>query len=266
MLKAYWRDFVRFIPLLIELTARDFKLKYRRSFLGIVWSMLNPLLIMIVITSMFSILLKSPPSDMPFAVYYITGSTLFSFLSEATSSSMTSVIMNASLIKKVYIPKYIFALEKCAFSFINMLLSSIAMLMVVGFYVIQGDICPHITMFLIFIPMFFTFIFTVGVGLILSALAVFFRDIMHIWNVITTIWMYATPIMYPAELLKNHGLEWVIRLNPMFYFVDDFRNLMINGIIPDMSHFFLSFVICFSVLSGGLLLFKKVQDRFILHI
>ena len=179
---------------------------------------------------------------------------------------MTSVIMNASLIKKVYIPKYIFALEKCAFSFINMLLSSIAMLMVVAFYVIQGNICPHITMLLIFIPLFFTFIFTVGVGLILSALTVFFRDIMHIWNVITTIWMYATPIMYPVELLRNHGLEWVIKLNPMFYFVDDFRNLMINGIVPDMSHFFLSFIICFVVLSSGLLLFKKVQDRFILHI
>ena len=179
MIKAYRRDFVRFIPLLFELTARDFKLKYRRSFLGILWSMLNPLLIMIVITSMFSILLKSPPSDMPFAVYYITGATLFSFFSEASSGSMSSVIMNASLIKKVYIPKYIFSLEKCTFSFINMLFASIAMFAVVAFYVITGDVHLHITMFLIFIPMFFTFAFAVGVGLILSALTVFFRDIMQ---------------------------------------------------------------------------------------
>ena len=266
MIKAYWRDFVRFIPLLFELTARDFKLKYRRSFLGILWSMLNPLLIMIVITSMFSILLKSPPSDMPFAVYYITGATLFSFFSEASSGSMSSVIVNASLIKKVYIPKYIFSLEKCTFSFINMLFSSIAMFAVVAFYVITGDVHLHITMFLVFVPMLFTFAFSVGVGLILSALTVFFRDIMHIWGVITTLWMYITPIMYPVELLRNNGLEWVVRLNPMFYFIDDFRNLMINGVIPDLSHFLLSFAICSFVLVFGTLLFRKVQDRFILHI
>lgn len=266
MFKAYWRDFVRFIPLLIGLTGRDFKLKYRRSFLGILWSMLNPLLIMIVITSMFSILLKSQPIDMPFAVYYITGATLFNFFSEASSSSMSSIIANASLIKKVYIPKYIFVFEKCAFSFINMLFSLTAMMGVILFYVITGEVHLHLTIFLIFIPMVFIFVFSIGVGLILSALTVFFRDITHIWSVVITLWMYLTPIMYPIDILRDNGLEWVVQLNPLFYFVDDFRNLMINGVFPCMDHFLISFVVCVGTLFFGALVFRKVQDRFILHI
>ncbi len=266
MVKAYWRDFVRFIPLLMGLTGRDFKLKYRRSFLGILWSMLNPLLMMVVLTSVFSILLRAQPVDMPFAVYYITGATLFNFFSEASSSSMSSIITNASLIKKVYIPKYIFVLEKCSFSFINMLFSLIAMVGVILFYVITGEVHLHLTMFFIFIPMIFIFVFSVGIGLILAALSVFFRDITHIWGVLTTVWMYLTPIMYPMDILRDHDLEWVVKINPLFYFIDDFRNLMINGVIPSVDHFLISFVICIGTFFIGLGVFRKVQDRFILHI
>lgn len=266
MLKAHWRDFIKFIPLLIGLTGRDFKLKYRRSFLGILWSMLNPLLIMIVTTSVFSIILRVQPIDMPFAVYFITGSTLFNFFSEASSSSMSSIIYSASLIKKVYIPKYIFVLEKCSFSFINMLFSLIAMMGVILFYVITGEVQLHLTVFLIFIPMIFIFIFSVGVGLMLSALSVFFRDITHIWGVVMTAWMYLTPIIYPIETLRDHGLEWVVRLNPLFYFVDDFRSLMIRGVFPEMDHFLISCGICGGTLLLGMLIFRKFQDRFILHI
>lgn len=266
MLKAYWRDFVRFIPLLVGLTSRDFKLKYRRSFLGILWSMLNPLLMMIVITSVFSVLLRVHLIEMPFAVYYITGSTLFNFFAEASSSSMSSVIGNASLVRKVYIPKYIFVLERCVFALINMLFSCIAMMGVILFYVVTGEVHLHWTIFLIFIPIIFTFVFSVGVGLILSALSVFFRDVMHIWGVIITIWMYLTPIIYPVDILRDNGFEQIVKLNPIFYFVDDFRNLMINGVLPSADHFFIGFGVCGGILFFGILMFRKVQDRFILHI
>ena len=265
-MRAYWRDFVKFIPLLIGLTGRDFKLKYRRSFLGILWSMLNPLLTMLVLTSVFSIILRQQPIGMPFTVYYITGATLFNFFSEASSSSMSSVIGNASLIKKVYIPKYIFVLEKCSFSFINMLFSLIAMMGVILFYVITGEVQLHLTVFFIFIPVMFVFVFSVGIGLILSAVSVFFRDITHIWGVLITLWTYFTPLIYSIDLLRDHGLEWVVKLNPLFYFVDDFRSLMIRGVFPSVNHFLISFCICSATLLFGTLIFRKVQDRFILHI
>ena len=125
MFRRYIEGFSKYAPLLLILTSKDFKLKYRRSFLGIVWSMLNPLLIMLVVTLVFAKLMKCPPANMPFAIFYITGSSLFNFFSEATSNSMSAVIDNSQLIQKVYIPKYIFPVEKCMFSFLNTIFSLI---------------------------------------------------------------------------------------------------------------------------------------------
>lgn len=268
MLRVYLGDFKRFIPLLFSLTSRDFKLKYRRSILGVLWSILNPLLIMIVMTSVFTLLLRVQPTGMPFAVYYITGSTLYNFFTEATSGSMSSILGNSSLIKKVYIPKYMFPLEKCMFAFINMLFSMIAVVLVFGFYIITDpqEVSLHWTIFLIFIPMIFTFLFSVGVSLILSALTVFFRDMLHLWGVIITIWLYMTPIIYPVEILQNSGLTWIVKLNPLYYFIDSFRQLMILGTIPSLTNFLVSFLSCLVLLIVGGLIFRKAQDRFIMHI
>ena len=268
MIKKYIQNFIKYIPLLFLLTTRDFKLKYRRSILGVLWSMLNPLFIMIVVTAVFSVVLRLNLKEihMPFAVFYITGSLIFNFFSEATSSSMNSIISNASLIQKVYVPKYIFVFEKCMFSLINMLLSSIAVVFVMLYYVVMGEIKIHFTILLIFIPMFFTFVFSVGVGLILATFNVFFRDIVHIWGVVLTMWLYLTPIVYPIEMLRNSHLEWIVRMNPIFYFVDDLRSLMVLGKMPLFSNLVFEALVCFIILIFGLLLFQKTQDKFILHI
>ena len=268
MVKKYIKNFFKYLPLLFLLTSRDFKLKYRRSILGVFWSMLNPLLIMIVVTSVFSLILKIRIIDieMPFAVFYITGSLIFNFFSEATSSSMTAVVANSSLIQKVYLPKYIFIFEKCLFSLINMIFSSVAVLFVIIYYVVKGEVKLHLTMFLIFIPMTYTLLFSIGVGLILATFTVFFRDIVHIWGVVLTIWLYLTPIVYPMEILKSSNIDWVVRLNPVFYFVDDLRSLMILGRLPSLWNIGFESCVCLLSLIFGFLLFKKAQDRFILHI
>ena len=267
-MKKYIENFIKYFPLLFLLTSKDFKLKYRRSVLGVFWSTLNPLLIMIVVTSVFSVILKFSLEKirMPFAVFYITGSLIFNFFSEASSSSMTAITANASLIQKVYVPKYIFILEKCAFSLINLLFSTIAVLVVVFYYVLKGQVVLHATIFLIFVPIFFTFLFSVGVGLILSTLTVFFRDIVHLWGVILTMWVYLTPIVYPIEVLKFSSLDWVIKLNPIYYFVTDLRKVMILGEIITLKSLIIESFSCFFVLILGILLFKKAQDKFILHI
>ena len=267
-MKKYLMNFFKYTPLLFFLTSKDFKLKYRRSVLGVFWSMLNPLLIMIVVTSVFSVILKFNLEEirMPFAVFYITGSLIFNFFSEASSSSMMAVTSNAPLIQKVYVPKYIFILEKCTFSLINMLFSTIAVLFVVFYYVLKGRIVIHATIFLIFIPIIFTFLFSVGVGLILSTLTVFFRDVVHLWGVILTIWVYLTPIVYPIEILKSSRLDWVVKLNPIYYFVTDLRRVMILGELITLQNLIIESISCFVVLGLGVLLFKKVQDKFIMHI
>lgn len=266
MVKAYFRDLLRYLPLLFELTSKDIKLKYRRSVLGILWSILNPLLIMIVLTQVFTLLLRVQPVDMPFAVYYILGSTIFNFFVEATSSSMSSIINNSSLIKKVYIPKYIFPVQKCMFAFVNMIFSMIAVIIVMAYYILKGAIHLHATVFFFFIPMGFAFFFAVGLSLMLAAFTVYFRDLMHLWGVITTVWLYMTPIIYPLTILGNSKIIYIVKLNPLYYFVDSFRNIMVVGHFPSLTNYLASFISCIFVLILGTFVFKKTQDRFILHI
>ncbi len=263
MLKKYIQSFIKYLPLLFLLTMKDFKLKYRRSILGVLWSMVNPLLMMIVMTSVFTALLRIQPIGMPFAVFYLTGATVINFFNEATSSAMTSIISNSLLIQKVYIPKYIFPIEKCAFSLLNTLFSTIAVFLVLLFYSFNGEVKFHLTVFLSFIPLVFTFIFSVGLSLILASVAVFFRDLIHMWNVFLLILFYLTPIIYPIDIFDNYGIGIIVKCNPLYYFADDFRQLLVLGQVPPMFHFLINMGSCSVMLILGFLFFKRVQDRFI---
>ena len=155
-MRARIKTFGRYKYLLKNLIVKDVKLKYRRSILGILWSVLNPLLMMLVISAVFSSIFKVSVENFP--VYYLTGSTLFNMLAETTNSSMTSILDSSSLIKKVYIPKYIFPLEKCMFGFINFLFSMIAVAIM---YIIFGY-PVHWTILLFPIPVFYTLVFSIG--------------------------------------------------------------------------------------------------------
>ena len=110
------------------------------------------------------------------------------------------------------------------------------------------------------------FLFAVGVSLILSSIAVFFRDIIHIWGVLTTILFYLTPLIYPINILDNYGIGTIVKLNPIYYFVDDFRQLLVLGQVPSLTHFLINFSVCFGILFVGLFIFKKTQDKFIFRV
>ncbi len=254
-------DIKRFSPLLKNLVSKDFKLKYRRSVLGIAWSVLNPLFTMLVITTVFGTLLRVQVEN--FATYYILGFSIWNFFSEATSLSISSILTAAPLIKKVYVPKYIFPLEKCLFALVNFLFSLIAVAVVM---LCQG-VAPKITTLLIPIPILLCFIFACGASLFLSAATVYFRDIQHLYGVFLTVLMYLTPIIYPLSLLDGHQfILKVVTLNPITQFVEYFRNLIMYGTTPTLE----SNLICigYSALMFiiGSLVFKKAEGKFILHI
>ena len=259
-LKAYYVGFRKYLPLLQNLTMRDLKVKYRRSVLGIAWSILNPLLTMLVLTQVFGRLMKIQVENFP--VYYILGATIFNFFSEATQNSLSSVLSAGALIKKVYIPKYIFPLEKCMFAFVNQLFSMIAVLIVMIFQ----RTAFHWTMILFFIPMIYVFVFAVGMSLILSSLTVYFRDIMHLYGVLITIWMYLTPLIYPIELIEGSWIMHIVRCNPLYYYMQYFRDVMMYGIVPGWEWNLICLAFSVGVLAIGVLIFKRLQDRFILHI
>jgi len=259
--KRFLYDTKTFFPLLINLTSKDFKLKYRRSVLGILWSILNPLLMMIVLTQVFGILLKVQVDD--FATYYIVGWSLWNFFSESTSLSMSSILAGAPLIKKVYLPKYIFPVEKCLFATLNFLFTLIA---VIAVMLIQG-VYPTWTILLAPIPFLYCFIFSVGFSLILSALTVYFRDIQHLYSVLLTIWMYLTPIIYPISIMESNPTAMaIINCNPLYHYVEQFRGLMMYGTLPTLNEHLLGLGMALGVFALGCLIFGKAQKKFILHI
>ena len=255
----YLQNSWKYRHLLEELVRRDIKVKYRRSVLGLAWSILNPLLMMMVITAVFSTVFKFDVENFP--AYYLTGSLIFNFVSEATNGAMRSILENSGLIKKVYLPKYVFPLEKVIFAFVNAIFSLIAVAIV---FIIIG-ISPSWTMLLFPIPLIYTLIFSIGIGLILSAVNVFFRDMGHLYGVWLTAWMYLTPIIYPVEALPE-AIRNILVFNPLFHYVNYFRAVMLYNAIPSMIDNLICLGISLCSLLLGVIIFKKQQDKFILYI
>lgn len=258
-MKIYIEAFKKYRYLLEDLVSKDFKLKYRRSVLGFLWSILNPLLMMLVITAVFSNMFKNDIEYFP--VYYLCGFLIFNFVIEATNGALTSIVQSGYLIKKVYIPKYIFPLEKSTFALVNVAFSLVAVLLVI--FITKMPIKP--TILLIPIPILYTFIFSTGLGLILASLNTFFRDTGHLYSVWTTAWMYLTPLFYPLEIIPD-TIKSFIYYNPLYYFVTYFRQLVIDGTIPGLEMNLICIEFSLFFLIAGLLIFKRKQDKFILYI
>ncbi len=252
--------FQRYKGLIKELVTRDIKLKYRRSFLGYVWSVLNPLLIMIVMTVVFSAMFKRNIENYP--VYLLIGRMTYDFLTTSTNQAMRSVTGNAALMKKTYIPKYIFTISKVTSCMVDFVFSLGALLIVM----IATRTPFHLTM--LFIPVIIAqvYIFCTGVGFLLANLHVYFRDIQYIYKAITTAWMYLTPIFYPIEQLPG-GLQVLIKVgNPMYYYVTSMRDVVLHAHIPGPRLFWGGWLFAFGMLALGVYVFQKHKDNFILYI
>ena len=250
---------LKYNPLIHELVIRDIKVKYRRSVLGYFWSLLNPLLMMTVMSVVFSHVFRANVKNYP--LYLICGQTLFSFFTESTSMAMNSILANAGLIKKIYIPKFIFPVSRVTSCFVTMSFSLVAILIVM--LVTRAHF--YWTILLTPVPVAFLFLFCCGMGMMLSALSVYFRDVTHLWGVVTLAWMYATPIFYTIDMMPKNLMR-LMKLNPMYHFLNTFRNLVMFGNIPGPNAWFgciASGVVFFGL---GLIVFGRLQRNFILHI
>ncbi|MCL1799692.1 MAG: ABC transporter permease [Eggerthellaceae bacterium] len=246
--------------IITSLVTKDFKLKYRRSVLGVFWSVLNPLLMMIVLATVFSYLFERFELE-NFPLYLILGQTLYSFMSEATQGSMVSIIQSAPLVKKIRIEKMLFPVSKVLFSLLNFTISLIAVTAVMLFF----KVVP--TFNLLFLPLLlaYVFVFSLGLGLLLSTLSVFFRDVVHIWSVVTMAWMYATPIIYPVELLRPWMMD-AMQFNPMYHYVTYFREIVLWGTTPGLAENLLCLMFALVTFAVGMLVFRRNEKRFILYV
>lgn len=258
-MSIYIQNFKKFRPLLGELIARDIKTKYRKSVLGVLWTLLNPLFMMIILSVVFSNLFKFDVEYFP--VYLLSGQLIFNFYNEATTNAMGAIVANGPLIKKIYVPKYMFVLSRIFSSSINLLASFTAMI----FVMLAMRVELHYTVLLAPIPLFFIVFFSLGVGLILSAITVKFRDIMHLYSVFVTALMYLTPVIYPMSILPE-WLKKIVLLNPITNILMMFRDVMLNNMLPSIGSILLATVETAAVMIIGLYVFYKRQDTFILDI
>lgn len=261
--------------ILRELVSKDFKLKYRRSALGVAWSVLNPLLMMIVLAIVFSNVMKvNDPEIYNFPIYLILANTAWQLMSDSTSFGMSSIIDAASLLKKVKIDRYVFPLQKVLTAVVNYFFSLIAVVLVLVFY----HIAPRLgvvsmtyfwspTIYLLYFPLYLALltVFCVGLSLFLSAASVFFRDVMHLWGVILTAWMYLTPCFYSINILP----EWMhslMRLNPMYLYITFIRRIAMWGQAPGLALVGGCTLFAAVSLAIGYAVFHHNEHKFILYI
>src|SRR5574344_223737 len=203
-LKNIIMNFKHYWFLMTQLISRDFKVKYKRSVLGVVWSLLYPILMMAVMAVVFSQMFKFKVEGVNYLVYLMTGIIMFNYFQEASNNAMTSVVDNFPLINKVYIPKYIFPVAKCLFVGINFVLTLIPWLGIIALsYVGLGEYVCHFNIYYLILPYIFLcfIIFTIGIGLFLSCVSVFLRDIFYIYGIVITLWNYLTPVFYSIQIL-----------------------------------------------------------------
>lgn len=258
-MKEYVNTFMRYRFLLGELVKKGIKLKYRRSYLGIVWSLLEPLLTMIVLTIVFGTLFGN--KDRTFPVYILTGRLMYSYFSNSTSRALKSVRANAGMIKKVYVPKYIYPLSSVLYNYVIFLISLIVLAIV---SVVLG-IQPTIYMLQIPIALILVLLLSYGIGMILATVGVFFRDMEYLWSVALMIIMYTCAVFYyPSRLLKS-GFAWILKYNPLYCTISIFRSAMF-GEMMNMHYFEYALGFALVTILVGIICFKKKQDEFILYI
>lgn len=243
-----------------SLVSKDFKLKYRRSVLGVLWSVLNPLLMMCVLAAVFTNVLKFGDIE-NFPMYLILGNVLFSLMADSTSGAMMSILESAPLIKKIRVSKMIFPLEKVLFQLVNFAISLIAVIIVMLFFQIPP------TWNLLALPLLLVFmtLFCAGLGMLLSALAVFFRDVCHLWGVVITAWTYATPLFYPVEILPE-VMQAAEVFNPMYHYVTYFRDIAMYNTMPDVFEQIVCLGMALTTFTVGIIVFKATEKKFILYV
>ncbi|RGW70786.1 ABC transporter permease [Collinsella sp. AF11-11] len=261
-------DFEKDKFILKQLVTKDFKIKYRRSVLGVAWSVLNPLLMMVVMSIVFSTIFGQSRNGSitpeMYPLYLIVGNITFSVMSESTNQALMSIIWASSLLKKVKVHRWVFPVQKVLFSLVNFSFSLVAVALVMLFF----RVVPTWHLILLPVCLLLLMCFCMGLGMMLSALAVFFRDVMHLWTVVITAWMYLTPIFWTTDYISQmaHWIQVLVVLNPMYNYLQFMRDIFLFNTVPSALTFGLCVAWAVLALAIGYTVFHKTEHKFILYI
>ncbi len=258
-LKNSLTEFYSYRYLLRELTIKGIKLKYRRSYLGLFWSLLEPLLNMLVLTFVFGTLFGN--TDKTYPVYILAGRLIWTCFSTSTKTGLRSIRSNSGLINKVYVPKYLYPMSGVLYSYVIFLLS------LIDLFIVAPILGVPITKYylLVFVPLILVLLLSYGVGLILATLNVYFRDIEYLYDVFLTLLMYLCAIFYYPERFINNGLGWVLEVNPIYCIIACFRSCVF-GEAMNPTYIIVAALWSVVTIAFGTWLFNRKQDDFVLHI
>ncbi len=243
--------------LVYQLTRRDILARYKRSVLGIAWTMLNPLGMMLVLTIAFSEIFRFQ-TEYSYPAYVLSGLMVWNFFSQSTTASMVNLVWGGGLLHRIYVPRTSFALAAILTGAVNFLFSIIPLLivMLITRVPLRGSIL------LLPIPLLCIAAFSLGVGLMISTFAVYFPDVAEMYSIAMLGWMYLTPIIYPVDVLPIAYRWWITHLNPMFYQVRLFRVLFYYGRSPTPAELFSAVLIALVVLILGWIIFTRKAGEF----
>ncbi len=241
-----------------ELVKRDFKKKYKRTYLGMLWSVLSPLLTLLVMRLVFTRFFGNTIEH--YTIYLFCGNIVFSFFSDCTSGGMGSLMGNAQIFSKINVPKYLFLFSRSISSLINF---GLTFLVFIFFCIIDG-VAFTWSFFALIIPIICLIIFNIGVGLILSALFMFFRDVQYLWSVFTMLLMYMSAIFYDPS--KFGSYERLFLINPVYVYIKYFRIAVLDGHLPSIQFHLLAFGYALLAFGIGALIYKKFNHKFLYYI
>lgn len=245
--------------LLEELVKRDFNKKYKGALLGAAWSVLNPLLTLLIMRVVFGHFFG--PSIPHYTIYLFCGTVVFSFFSESTAEGLLALVGNAHIFSKVNAPKYLFLLAKNAQTLINFLLTLLVFFL---FCALDGIVFTWRFLLLVY-PVFFLLLFNLGMGFILSALYVFFRDMQYLWGVLTQFLLYLSAVFYSIESFSVNAQNAFL-LNPLYLFIRYFRKIVLDGAVPALGFHALMAFDALAVLGIGLWIYRRFDTEFLYYI
>lgn len=255
---AVIENFIKYRTFLVSVVARDIKRKYYKSVLGMAWSVINPVMHVVVLTIVFKYIFgRNTPN---FSLYLSIGHTIFYFTSGGINISMHSIAKNSGIINKIYIPKYMFVISDLAVDLINTLFSFIPIIFLVIYYRVS------FTIYWLLIPVVFIMqiIFTLGLCLIMSSYGLFYRDLTHLYGIFVTLWMYLTPIFYTMDRI-DPKYQFLWKLNPLVHFLQIFRDIIYSASAPSLENFVIAGIYALLTFCLGCAIFNECQNRFFLY-
>jgi homopolymeric O-antigen transport system permease protein len=248
------RELFRYRNLILQTIRRNLVIRYKRSVLGIAWTMLNPLGTTLILTFVFSNVFGGASQ---YAPYVLSGLLCWTFFSQTTSDSMANLIWGEGLLRRIYVPRTVFAVSAIGTGLINLAIGLVPLLLVMLF----TGMIPQTCALLLPIPTLFLAMFSLGVGLLISTVAVYFADMVSMYGIALTAWMYISPVIYKIDRLPQEYI-WIIKLNPMYYLINLFREPIYYSQVPTLREFFVAGVIATITLVVGWWVFTAKSDEF----